>query len=286
MEWIPSPNFSEGRDNNSIKYIIIHWFGVGTIDCAISSFQNPDRQASAHYLISDNRLVKMVEEENTAWHCGVFSVNQESIGIEHDANPEKELSEESYQTSGKLVKEICDRYGIPLDREHIKGHNEIVPTQCPGTIDIDRIIEIAKGEYMTEEQDLDFCIKQREPMWRNTHPGEKMDEGYFKSECSGVLKDYKAGEEWAGAGLTDEWVKHLIESYETKIKDKEELLKGYIEIISKTESDLQEAKTNLKKCESNIESNKSFSLKDATSNELIKELIGRIGELLKGAKKD
>lgn len=149
MEWIPSPNFNSGRGGKSIGLVVIHWFGMGTIDSAIGSFQNPVRQASAHYLISDDRLVQMVKEENTAWHAGVYDINQRSVGIEHDANPEKDLSEASYQTSGKLLREICERHGIPLDREHIKGHNEFKATQCPGTIDINKIINIAKGDNMS-----------------------------------------------------------------------------------------------------------------------------------------
>lgn len=148
--FLQSPNFTKGRGGKNIEFIIIHWFGVGSIDSAESSFMNPDRQASAHYLISDDRLDQMVSEEDTAWHCGNLDINKRSIGIEHDAgiDPQHDLSEKSYQTSGKLVREICGRYGIPLDREHIKGHNEIKATQCPGTINIDKIIEIAKGENM------------------------------------------------------------------------------------------------------------------------------------------
>lgn len=152
MEFAKSPNYTQGRGGNSIQYIIIHWFGMGTIDGAISSFQNPSREASAHYLISNSRIVQMVDEKDTAWHCGVYSMNQKSIGIENDANPDKPLTEEGYKTVAKLVREICDRYGLSIDREHIKGHREIKPTQCPGTIDLDKIIILAKGDQMNEQE--------------------------------------------------------------------------------------------------------------------------------------
>lgn len=155
MEFINSPNFSS-RNGKKIEYVVIHWFGVGTINGAIASFQNPSRQASAHYLVSDNRIVQMVDEKDCAWHCGNLNMNQRSIGIENDANPDKQLSEASYKTCGKLLREICDRYQIPLDREHIKGHKEIKPTQCPGTINIDKLIEIAKGsqEVNVDEREI------------------------------------------------------------------------------------------------------------------------------------
>jgi len=148
MEFIQSPNYTHGRDGKKVEILVLHWFGIGTIDSAINSFKNPERQASAHYLVSDNRIVQMVDENDTAWHCGVFNMNQKSIGIENDANPNKTLSEESYQTTGRLIKKICQRHNIPIDREHIKGHREIKSTQCPGTIDIDKLINIAKGDNM------------------------------------------------------------------------------------------------------------------------------------------
>lgn len=127
--------------------ILIHWFGVGTLESANTRFQNPATQASAHYGISKGRVWQWVKEQDIAYHAGVWAVNTESIGIEHDATLNgHNLSEEDYQLSGKLVAEIAKRHNIPLDRQHIIGHREVKPTQCPGTIDIDRIIAIAKAQ--------------------------------------------------------------------------------------------------------------------------------------------
>ncbi len=53
-----------------------------------------------------------------------------------------------------------------MDRKHIKGHNEISATQCPGTLDIDRLIKMAKTEnaiindMTTEEKNLLKIIKE------------------------------------------------------------------------------------------------------------------------------
>lgn len=70
-------------------------------------------------------------------------MNQRSIGIEHDATTEHVASEETYKTSAELIADICRRYAIPLDREHIIKHSEVKATQCPGTLDIDRLIRMA-----------------------------------------------------------------------------------------------------------------------------------------------
>lgn len=154
--WKGSPNKSSSSYRKPIKYIVIHWLGVGTLDTANAKFQdstirNPDTRASAHYGISDDTVYQWVYENEVAWHCGNWEMNQQSIGIEHDATTTKNASDKTYETSSKLIRDICDRYSIPLDREHILKHSEVKATACPGTLDIDRIISLAKGDFMGED---------------------------------------------------------------------------------------------------------------------------------------
>src|SRR3990167_8874773 len=139
-----SPNYDSNR--KKIDRIVVHWFGVGTLESANQRFQKPDN-SSAHYGISNKTVWQWVYEDKVAYHAGNYAMNQRSIGIEHDAgiNPAHDLSEASYRTSCELIHDICRRYSIPMDREHIIGHKEVKPTQCPGTIDINRLINIAKG---------------------------------------------------------------------------------------------------------------------------------------------
>ena len=152
------PNKTIGRGGKNIDYIVIHWIGIGTLESANIRFQNASSKVSAHYGISDNTIYQWVEEKDTAYHAGVWDINQRSIGIEYDATTTKNASEETYNTSGQLIREICQRHNIPIDREHIKGHKEFKATQCPGTLDLDKIISIAKRDiipHMTlEEQNV------------------------------------------------------------------------------------------------------------------------------------
>lgn len=147
-----SPNHNIGRAGHTVQKIVIHWFGQGTIESANTRFQNPATQVSAHYGISQGRLWQWVKEEDTAWHAGNLTVNRDSIGIEHDAGiqPPHDLSEGDYLLSAQLVAEISQKYSIPLDRAHIIGHREIKATQCPGTINIDKIIALAKTFMITK----------------------------------------------------------------------------------------------------------------------------------------
>lgn len=156
--WKGSPNKDGNR--STIDKVILHWFGVGTLDGANSRFQNPAAQVSAHYGISDDTVYQWVKEEDVAYHAGNYAMNQRSIGIEHDATTTKNATEKTYQTAGQLLKEICTRHNIPLDRTHILKHSEVVATSCPGTLDIDRIIELAKGGSMLDT-DIETAVEEQ-----------------------------------------------------------------------------------------------------------------------------
>lgn len=153
LTWIGSPNYDTNR--TPVDEIFIHWI-VGTLASADAQFQKANG-TSAHYGIEDDQVHQYVKEEHVAYHAGVYSHNQRSIGIEHSADQNRPASEQTYQTSGKLIAEICKRHSIPLDREHIRGHKEVRATQCPGTMDIDKLIRIAK-ENSTDP--LQECLTQ------------------------------------------------------------------------------------------------------------------------------
>ena len=157
IKWIGSPNFDSNR--KPIDRIIIHWFGAGRLTGVDAQFQKLNG-TSAHYAIEDTTVHQYVKDEHVAYHAGVYAMNQRSIGIEHSATPDRPASEETYKTSGALVAQIAKQYNIPLDRTHILKHSEIKATQCCGTVDIDKIIRLAKGESsdtnMTDLQAQDY----------------------------------------------------------------------------------------------------------------------------------
>ncbi|MGC5412103.1 N-acetylmuramoyl-L-alanine amidase, partial [Streptomyces sp. DT225] len=91
---------------------------------------SPSAAASANYLIraSDGLVTQMVENKDLAWHAGNWSLNMHSIGVEHEGYAIKEgkwYSEPQYESSAALVKFLADTYGVPLDREHIIGHDAV-----------------------------------------------------------------------------------------------------------------------------------------------------------------
>ncbi|MCM2414607.1 N-acetylmuramoyl-L-alanine amidase [Streptomyces sp. RKAG290] len=117
-----------------IRQIVIH-DTEGDYQGALETFQDSAQGVSTHYLIraSDGLVTQMVENKNLAWHAGNWSLNMHSIGVEHEGfaiQAGKWYTEPQYESSAALVKFLAGKYGIPLDREHIIGHDEV-----PGPLD-------------------------------------------------------------------------------------------------------------------------------------------------------
>ncbi|MFJ8662897.1 N-acetylmuramoyl-L-alanine amidase [Streptomyces sp. NPDC093795] len=130
---------AEGRKNYTaadrpnqgvdIRQIVIH-DTEGGYDGSLQVLTTPTSGASAHYLIkaSDGLVTQMLENKNLAWHAGNWTHNMHSIGVEHEGYAIKEGSwytEQQYRSSAELVKHLAKTYGVPLDREHIIGHDEV-----------------------------------------------------------------------------------------------------------------------------------------------------------------
>ena len=130
----PNGTTNGAGDGVRITSIVIH-DTEGAYDGVVSSFQNPKTKASAHYLIraSDGLVTQLVPLKDTAWHAGNKSVNMHSVGIEHEGFAIKAGSwytEPQYESSAQLVRYLTALFGIPRDREHIFGHDEV-----PGQLD-------------------------------------------------------------------------------------------------------------------------------------------------------
>lgn len=118
-----SSNYSSSsRGATDINWIVVHCT-VGSYSGAIDWFRNPDANVSAHYVISNydhtnyapGHTTQMVHHEDIAWHAS--GSNSPSIGIEHEwhENQGRYFTEECYQASAAVVRELADQYNIPLD---------------------------------------------------------------------------------------------------------------------------------------------------------------------------
>lgn len=172
------PNYAKGRSGWSPVAVIIH-IGEGSFGgirekaefsdekfgAIYSTFLHEER--SSHYCVKENGdVVQFVEEADTAWHAGLVrnptselvkaragtNPNLFTIGIEHEGFGSGGIAEAQYRATADLVKDICSRWSIPINRTHILRHQEIrADKSCPGKIDIDRIIRMAHSSPQDEQ---------------------------------------------------------------------------------------------------------------------------------------
>jgi len=127
-----------------VDRIVIHYTETLTLKAAEEEF-NYKEDKSIHYIIDkDGFVVKgEVGEDETAYHAGcqptrpkcekspdnccVRGMNERSIGIELVNSGKESYPQEQTNVLAMLVAEIAERHDIPIDREHIIGHDEVDP---------------------------------------------------------------------------------------------------------------------------------------------------------------
>ena len=140
-EWIPAPYEQYGPDpgdygnhdlsdrpaRQRIEYIVIH-DTEGSWATTLDLVQDPTYVSWQYTLRSaDGLIAQHVKAKDVAWHAGNWDVNARSIGLEHEgfAAQGTWYTEAMYRTSAKLVRHLALRLGIPLDRQHIIGHDNV-----------------------------------------------------------------------------------------------------------------------------------------------------------------
>lgn len=121
--------------DRKIKYLVIHDTG-NTTDTALNNakyFSAPNRNASAHYFVDDNSIWQVVEDKNSAWHCGggtagIYNLN--SIGIEM-CRVNNVVTQKTEQNTIELVKYLMHKYDIPYF--YVVRHFDATKKICPSS---------------------------------------------------------------------------------------------------------------------------------------------------------
>ncbi|NJC86426.1 N-acetylmuramoyl-L-alanine amidase [Planosporangium mesophilum] len=150
-EWIPAPYQKLSADpgdygnhdkadrpaSQRIEYIVIH-DTEEDYATTLRLVQDPT-YVSWNFTLrsSDGHIAQHVKSRDVAWHAGNWYVNAKAIGLEHEgfAAQGTWYTEAMYRSSATLVRHLALRYGIPLDRHHILGHDTVqgtIPSTIPG----------------------------------------------------------------------------------------------------------------------------------------------------------
>jgi len=149
----PVKNFTKGRNDHKIKAVVLHITesssssALGGSEKRLGWFSDPRSQASAHFLLRENSVVlQLVDEEDTAWHCGLVrnpvwpglipneNPNQYTIGVEVAIKKYWLMPPwKQWTTWVELIKWLCVRHNIPKNALGLPNHFEIrYDKRCPG----------------------------------------------------------------------------------------------------------------------------------------------------------
>lgn len=158
----PNNMYAGSRNGVKIDTITLHHNAGTNKNAAMATwYVGSGAWTSAHYECTPTETIGCVEETYAAYHCGgtggsdipkLANPNQRSIGIENvnsSGAPNWSVDPRTIKRCAALVRDLCDYYGIPCDRKHVLGHNEITATACPGGIDVDEVVRLANGGTAT-----------------------------------------------------------------------------------------------------------------------------------------
>jgi N-acetyl-anhydromuramyl-L-alanine amidase AmpD len=145
----------------AINRVVVHDI-EGTAQNALSVFQNPNAQASAHYIVdSDGTVYQVIHEKDISYQAGNWWYNEHSIGIEHagvDAKGYQWYNATEYLASAKLLAYLVRKYQLPLDHAHVVSHGTIPsPSLATSPNHVD------PGPYWLWDYYFDLARKQGAP---------------------------------------------------------------------------------------------------------------------------
>lgn len=128
--------------NTAPKYIVIHYVGaVSTAKNNADYFYSKYRAASATYFVDETSIWQVVEDNDSAWHCGSETGkyyhpecrNSNSIGIEMCCKKKADgtwyFEEETVKNTVELVQYLMKKYNIPL--ANVIRHYDVTHKCCP-----------------------------------------------------------------------------------------------------------------------------------------------------------
>lgn len=132
-------SFDSLSERSYTDMIVLHHTGCNDIDASAEQIHEwhknnnpPWAGIGYHYVI---RKDGTIERGRPEWAIGshAYGENSHTIGIHLSGDfQQAEPTSQQIEKCAMLVADICERYGIPIDYEHIVGHGELMATSCPG----------------------------------------------------------------------------------------------------------------------------------------------------------
>ena len=117
--------------------IVLHHTGGADIDASAKEIDKWHKNngwagIGYHYVI---RKDGTIEQGRPDWTVGAhaYGENSHTIGIHLSGDfSVAKPTEAQIEATAMLLANLCTDYGLPMDEDHIVGHRDLMPTDCPG----------------------------------------------------------------------------------------------------------------------------------------------------------
>ncbi len=133
----PQIDFPPLTERTATDMIVIHHTGGSDVDASaiqINQWHINQKYSCIgyHFVIRKDGTVEVGRPE---WAVGAhaYGENYHTLGIHLSGDFEQAApTQAQIQACSELVADLCRDYQIPVDREHIVGHCDLMATACPG----------------------------------------------------------------------------------------------------------------------------------------------------------
>lgn len=138
METYLDINHNQLTTRRTTDQIVIHHTGNPTDDDLSAAEIDASHKAQGWACIGYHYVVRKdgtVEIGRPHWTVGAhaYGHNSHTIGIHVCGNFEIGYpTAAQIESTAMLLANVCTDYGLPIDRDHIVGHRELMGTACPG----------------------------------------------------------------------------------------------------------------------------------------------------------
>ena len=131
-------DYSQLSNRTKTDMIVIHHTGNPTDDELSAAEINASHQAQGWTCIGYHYVIRKdgtIEEGRPHWTIGAhaYGDNDHTIGIHVCGNFEiGEPTQAQIESLAMLLANVCDDYGLPIDKDHVVAHRDLMATACCG----------------------------------------------------------------------------------------------------------------------------------------------------------
>lgn len=131
-------DYSQLSNRTKTDMVVIHHTGNPTDDDLSAAEINASHQAQGWTCIGYHYVIRKdgtIEEGRPHWTVGAhaYGDNDHTIGIHVCGNFEiGEPTQAQIESLAMLLANVCDDYGLPIDKDHVVAHRDLMATACCG----------------------------------------------------------------------------------------------------------------------------------------------------------